>query len=547
MQQTHKIPEAPSPFHEGERRVQERFGERDIERWARGAIRDQMPEQHRTFFEEQPFLIASARDAKERPWATLIEGAPGFVRSPDPRSLQINAKLVEGDPLEGALTAGSDIGLLGIELATRRRNRVNGTVVATGGNGIRFKVGQSFGNCPQYIREREFSWSPHTPAGTVKRGPNLTALQQDWVRSADTFFIATGHRGEGENDAFGMDVSHRGGERGFVEIIDPRTLRFPDYAGNRHYNTLGNILLDARAGFLFLDFSSGSLLQMTGTAKIDFDSEDVARFPGARQLVTLEIDEVVELSSVLRLRWQEDAESARSLRLVEKTRESADVTSFVFEARDGGPLPPFAAGQHLPIELKIPERGARVQRSYSLSGSPRGDRYRISVKREANGLASPYLHDRLEAGAILEARKPAGDYKLTKGEGPVVLVSAGIGVTPVLSMLHQLAAEESSREVWFVHGARNGEHHPFRDEVARLVAERPNVKTRTFYSRPGPVDAEGRDYDEQGRISPGFLLSLVAGQDADFFLCGPAGFIAGLTEGLEANGVSDKNIHFETF
>ncbi len=536
-----------SPFHTGERQVQERLGDRDVERWARGAIRGFMPDQHRIFFEEQPFLIAAARDAEGRTWATLLEGGPGFVRSPDAVSLEISARPVAGDALEGALTAGTDVGLIGIELASRRRNRVNGTVVAASEDGISFAVGQSFGNCPQYIRARKFWWSPEKPSGTAVRGACLTVSQQAWITSADTFFIATGYRGDGDNPAYGMDISHRGGDHGFVEVLGDRTIRFPDYAGNRFYNTLGNILSDPRTGVLFIDFASGSLLQVTGRASIDWDSEAVARVPGARQLVTLEIDGIVELTSVLRLRWQEEAGSARSLRLVDRIQESADVTSFHFEARDGGQLKPFAAGQHLPLELNLTGGFGKVRRSYSLSGSPKGGHYRISVKREPQGLVSRILHDVLEVGAMIDAGTPAGTFGLPEPETPLVLASAGIGITPLLSMLHAVAAEEGRRPVWFVHGARDGAHHPFREEVGALAAGKPNIRVLTHYSRPLETDARGRDYDLAGRITAEGLVALTGSANAHYYLCGPAGFLADLKAGLEREDIPDSRIFEESF
>jgi ferredoxin-NADP reductase/predicted pyridoxine 5'-phosphate oxidase superfamily flavin-nucleotide-binding protein len=536
-----------SPFHDGERRVQERLGDREVERWARGAIRNFMPDQHRIFFEEQPFMIAAARDSEGRPWATVLEGGPGFVRSPDAVSLEISAHPVPGDALEDALRAGADIGLIGIELATRRRNRVNGTLTSAGESGFRFSVGQSFGNCPQYIRARKYWWTPGKPSGKAERGTSLTASQSAWIRSADTFFIATGYRGEGDDPAFGMDISHRGGERGFVEVLDDRTIRFPDFAGNRYYNTLGNILSDARTGFLFIDFASGSLLQVTGRASIDFDSEAVARVQGARQLVTLEVDEFVELTSVLRLRWQDEAGSARSLRLAERVRESADVTSFYFESRDGGPLKQFTAGQHLPIELNLSGGFGKVQRSYSLSGSPKEGRYRISVKRDPQGLVSRILHDVLEVGATIDAGTPAGTFGLPETNEPVVLVSAGIGVTPLLSMLHAIATEETGRQVWFVHGARDGTHHPFREEVRSLAAGRANIRLLTHYSRPLETDARGQDFDLEGRITAESLMALTGAASASYYLCGPAVFMGELRAGLAREGIPESRIFEESF
>ena len=253
-----------SPFHHGEQAVQERLGVRDIEDWARKVVRDHLPEQHRAFHTAQPFLVAAARDVQGRPWVTLLDGPDGFVTSPDAGHLVIRSRPSPGDALEEAFSAGADVGILGIELATRRRNRVNGRVAENGGDAITFRVDQAFGNCPQYIREREWRRVDETPPANPTRGTALTPDQQAWIETADTFFIASGFRGDGDSPAFGMDASHRGGERGFVRTADGTRLQFPDYAGNNHYNTIGNLVVDPRAGFLFIDFATGSLLQLTG-------------------------------------------------------------------------------------------------------------------------------------------------------------------------------------------------------------------------------------------------------------------------------------------
>ncbi|MGI9382244.1 MAG: pyridoxamine 5'-phosphate oxidase family protein [Methyloligellaceae bacterium] len=539
--------ENSSPFHAGERTVQERLGARDIEAWARKVVRGYLPEQHRDFHTALPFLVAAARDRQGRPWATLLTGPDGFVSSPDPGSLVIEAVPVQGDALEGSLEIGADIGILGIELSTRRRNRVNGRVSGTGSDAFTFSVDQAFGNCPQYIREREWRRVAGEPAGEPTRGTRLSPSQRAWIESADTFFIASGYRGNGESATFGMDASHRGGDQGFVRVLDEGRLQFPDYAGNNHFNTTGNLVLDPRAGYLFIDFVTGSLLQLTGKASIDWDSEAVARYPGARRLVTLDIDEIVELPAALDLRWEADAESVRSLRLIEKFPESDDVTSFVFEARDGGPLPAFEAGQHLPIELSMTDLEGPVRRTYSLSSAPGDDRYRISVKREPKGLASRHLHDHVEPGAIIDSRKPAGDFMMTCNKCPIVLVSAGIGVTPMLSMLHTLAAENGDRPVWFVHGARDGRHHPLADEIRDLVAKRAEVQLHVAYSQPGPEDEMGTDYNSLGRIDGVLLADLVQNVDAHYFLCGPTHFMADVQADLERRNVPAEHIHTETF
>lgn len=535
-----------SPFHAGERQVQERLGAREIESWARRVVRGCLPEQHRDFHTALPFLVVAARDADGRPWATLLEGPDGFVSSPDNKHLVIEAHPAPGDALEGAFVDGADMGILGIELATRRRNRVNGRIAGTTRKGLTFRVDQTFGNCPQYIRERAWHRVSDTAPGAATIGSALTPTQRAWIETADTFFIGTGFRGEGESPTFGMDASHRGGDRGFVQVLENSRLRFPDYAGNNHYNTIGNLVLDPRAGLLFVDFETGSLLQLSGRASIDWDVLE-ADFPGARRLVTLDIERIVELPSALSLRWDVDAQSARSLRLIDKIRESDDVTSFVFEARDGGPLAAFEPGQHLPIELTLPDAPQPVGRTYSLSSAPDDDRYRITVKREPHGRVSRHLHDAIEPGAIIESRNPAGDFMMTCNICPLVLISAGVGVTPMMSILHAVATEGGDRPVWFIHGARDGAHHPLAGEVRRLVAQRPDLHLHVAYSKPRPEDVLGKDYDSTGRVDGALLDQLLPGIDAHYFLCGPTAFMADIQSTLERRNVPLDRVHTETF
>ncbi len=544
---TKVLTDADSPFHAGERSVQAQLGVRDIEDWARQVVRRYLPEEHRAFHTALPFLVAAARDRLGRPWVTLLTGPDGFVSSPDPGTLVIGTRTVPGDALEESLVAGADFGVLGIELATRRRNRVNGRIAEAHSEALVFEVEQTFGNCPQYIREREWRRVEDPSPGTPSRHARLTPSQQAWIASADTLFIASGYRGDGESPAYGMDASHRGGDAGFVQVDGDTRLVFPDYAGNNHFNTIGNLVLDPRAGLLFVDFEMGGLLQLTGRTSIDWDSEAVRRLPGARRLVVFDIEEIVELPAAVPLRWDAHAESVRSLRLVDKIRESEDVTSFHFEARDGGPLPPFEAGQHLPIELTVPGFERPVRRTYSLSGSPNDEGYRISVKREPRGVASRHLHDSAALGAFVEASRPAGDFVLPCGRCPLVLVSAGIGATPLVSMLHDLAAEDGGRSVWFFHGVRDGAHHPLADEVRALAAGRANIRTHIAYSSPKPEDEAGTNYDSVGRVDGVLLASLAGDLDAHYLLCGPKGFMADIQRDLERRGVPAERIHTESF
>jgi len=536
-----------SPFHAGEQAVQRRLGVRDaIEPWARKVVRPQLTHEHQVFFAQLPFLVAAARDGEGRPWATLLAGSPGFARAEDARTLDIAAAPVRGDALEGALRPGSDLGLLGIELATRRRNRVNGRVAHHDEEGLVLAVEQSFGNCPQYIHERDWYEAEPASAPEPEHHRKLTPKLMRWIEGANTLFIATGHRGEGESAAFGMDASHRGGEPGFVRALGPRTLVLPDYAGNNHFNTIGNLQLDPRAGLLFVDFEQGSLLQLTGRVVIDWDSPALAAYPGAHRLLRFELDEAIELAEALPLRFREVATASR-LRVVEKIRESEDVTSFVLAPEDGTATVAFEPGQHLPIEIESPGLGGRVRRTYSLSSGASDDHYRISVKRDPRGLVSRHLHDRLERGDILEARTPAGEFFLQPGARPVVLLSAGVGLTPMVSMLRDLAAGGDPRPVWFVHGARDGAHHALGQEVRRLAAGHDPARVHVAYSRPAAGDVLARDYHCEGRVDAGLVARLLPDLDADFYLCGPTAFMASLREGLEELGAEPERIRFESF
>ena len=214
---------------------------------------------------------------------------------------------------------------------------------------------------------------------------------------------------------------------------------------------------------------------------------------------------------------------------------------------EGGDLPPFKAGQHLPISLNIPGRENKVRRTYSLSGSSDEKTYRLTVKRDPEGAASRFLHDSAQVGDVIEAHPPAGDFVIPDTTSPLVLVSAGVGLTPILSMLHQAVAEQGDRPIWFVHGARNGRHHALRDEVDYLVSTNRNAARHVYYSTPDEKDLIGQDYDVEGRVTSEALLALNAGKDAIYMMCGPAGFVDDLSTGLEAVGVPSAQIHFETF
>jgi uncharacterized protein len=282
-----------SPFHEGERAIQSRLGFRQqIEAQGRRIIRDYLPEQHRQFFAKLPYLILGTVDSSGSPWASILVGQPGFLTTPDPHTLEVNAKPRFGDPLATILTRDIDIGILGIELHTRRRNRLNGTVTTMGLNGFQIGVKQSFGNCPQYIQARTFALGldDANVQPAVSEFSQLGTEERSIVTASDTFFIATAYQNSAADKTNGVDVAHRGGKPGFVHIDDNRTLVIPDFSGNKHFNTFGNLELNPRAGLLFVDFNQGDLLYLTGEARVIWDGAEINRYAGAERLLVFHLD-----------------------------------------------------------------------------------------------------------------------------------------------------------------------------------------------------------------------------------------------------------------
>jgi predicted pyridoxine 5'-phosphate oxidase superfamily flavin-nucleotide-binding protein len=359
---------ALSPFHEGERELQSRLDVRDrIEDIGQRFIRDYLPDEHRAFYAQLPYLFIGSLDGLGRPWASVLVGRPGFIGTPDARTLRIATTCIDGDPLAASLAPGSPVGVLGIQYEARRRNRLTAKVESVAPNVISLTVDQTFGNCPQYIQSR----NPELLAGIdhvgeARPSTSLRTLgdrERAIIEKADNFYIATHYSGDGEAAAYGADVSHRGGKPGFVCIDDDRTLTFPDFTGNFHFNTLGNILMNPLAGLLFVDFETSSLLYLTCTAEVIWDSAAKRAFDGAERLVRFTVDEGVLIEGALPVRWRFGdyseslehtgswAEVAETLaaRRAENTyrnytvsrveRESEAITSFYLEPQSGDVLP----------------------------------------------------------------------------------------------------------------------------------------------------------------------------------------------------------------
>ena len=237
----------------------------------------------------------------------------------------------------------------------------------------------------------------------------------------------------------------------------------------------------------------------------------------------------------------------RPLRVARLDRESAGVISLSFEATDASSLPAALPGQFLVLRLRIKPDLPPILRNYSMSGAPGASAYRVSVKQEVHGLGSTFLHNQIKVGDVIEVSAPRGSFTLRPGDQPVVLLSAGIGATPVLAMLHALVAGASTREVWWLYGARNRGDHPFAEESRELLKALARGRNYVAYSRPRPEDRLGQDYDSPGQLNLPLLDQLEVPRDADFYLCGPASFLASFTSGLKEWGVATDRIHSEIF
>lgn len=297
-----------SPFHAGELAIQARLGiQEQMDKQGRRIIRDYLPDQFRQFFAQLPYVIVGTIDVTGNPWASILVGNPGFLSTPDDRTLKVAAQpLLTCDPLVANLAQGANIGLLGIELPTRRRNRVNGIVTAIDTDGFEVQVQQSFGNCPQYIQARRSEWAEVAP---ITQPPysidRLGEREQTLITTADTFFIATAYQAESAGAASGVDVSHRGGKPGFIRLEDDRTLTIPDFSGNHHFNTFGNLEVNPRAGLLFIDFSQGHLLYLTGTAEVIWEGAEILTYAGAERLLRFHLQSGYYVERSLPLRWSD--------------------------------------------------------------------------------------------------------------------------------------------------------------------------------------------------------------------------------------------------
>lgn len=288
-----------SKFHSGEIGVQTRAGVRDIAQKVSRVISTTLPPNVEYFLEMHEMVIMGSLNSNNRVQASVLTGNPGFIRALDERTISIDAAPVHGDPLTENLKKRYEIGMLAIELATRHRLKVKGKAQILNGI-IYLTVNRAYAQCPKYIQARKaVSISSESLAKqSIQHSGNLNKDLQKLISKSDTFFIASYH------EESGVDVSHRGGNPGFIKVLNENKIVFPDYSGNSMFNTLGNISVNPEVGLLFIDFDNGSAIQIMGEAKIIWDVDRVAEFAGAERLVEFEIYGVVHTQSAVPIKWQ---------------------------------------------------------------------------------------------------------------------------------------------------------------------------------------------------------------------------------------------------
>jgi len=574
----------PSPFHKGEQAVQSRMGVREkMERFGRRVIRDHLPEQHQDFYQQLPFVFVGHADENGWPWASILFNSPGFMQSKNEHSLSINTKPVQGDPLENSLHADTRLGLLGIELPTRRRNRLATHVTSVSNDGFELQVDQAFGNCPQYIQNRSIQTldSESLPTPGIENITSFDEQTKALISKSDTFFVASYVNNNSGEASEGADVSHRGGRPGFIRIDDDNTLTIPDYLGNNHYNTFGNFVENNKAGLLFLDFENGHILTLTGTVEILWDSPDTQYFDGAERLWKFHLDHGRHLAHALPLRWKlEDFspnapltgtwKEAGDLReadqhknawrpyTVEKVVQESSVISSFFLRADGHQPLRFKPGQFLTVKANID--GKDRIRTYTLSSAPADNYYRISVKRESSpnegvpeGMFSNHLHSHLKAGDTLYAKAPSGAFTFEADtKRPAILLAGGVGITPMVSMARHVLIEglrtRSMRPTTFIGAARDHKQRAFFDEFKEISQNSQNqINAYWALSEIDKNLKPGKDFHHQGHLSKELLQAILPLDDYECYLCGPSGFMQSTYDLLRSLGVSDGRIHAEAF
>jgi ferredoxin-NADP reductase len=537
-----------SLFHQGELTVQALANEADIAQRNGSVVSQHILKGALPFIAQQHMAIVSSTDENEQIWTSALFGEPGFISAPSDQKVLINPqKMIKqsADPLWRNIVTNSQVGLLIIELSTRRRFRVNGTMLLLEDGQFEVTVAQAYPNCPKYIQRRQPTLSPdaltyNTPQPIL--GDMLTDIQLELISSSDSFFV-----GSGVNNHHN-DSSYRGGAPGFVNIINNQQLLIPDYKGNSMFNTLGNIQSNPKAGLTFIDFKQHKLLQLTGNAKILWhqidDNNDTG---GTKRYWQFDIKHWQETKLPSGLHWMffdysphnpkanvnAKAENINDLVLKVSAIEqkSKNIKLFKLTSANDAILPAFEPGAHLPIELSLPENN-KALRHYSIISSSHDNRfYDIAVQQELHGAGgSNYIHEQLRIGQQIKAKAPVNDFSLTSPGKHHILIAGGIGITPILSMLKQLVENKESFELHY--SIKQSTDAAFVEEINNLSGN----NARFYFTQE--IQAT--------RIDLPIILATER-KSSHVYICGPITMIQAVKDQATKNTWQPDHIHFESF
>jgi ferredoxin-NADP reductase/predicted pyridoxine 5'-phosphate oxidase superfamily flavin-nucleotide-binding protein len=534
-------------FHEGELLVQQRANEAAIAQRNGGMIADTIVNGALPFIGQQPLAVLGSLDADGKVWASLLVGEPGFLSARDEQAVELDVsqrRSSKDDPFWGNIETNNEVGMLVIELGTRKRLRINGQIRRLDNNRFELHVSQAYPNCPKYIQRRQLiqlaGETAPRPMG-VKRGTSLQKDQRELIATADTFFVASANPGHG------VDASHRGGQPGFVRVLNKRRIRVPDYVGNSMFNTLGNFAVYPRAGLVFVDFEHSRVLQLTGSVEVLWDLEDPGYETGGTQRFwELEIERWLEIPLPRQLRWElldysphnpkphrttSVKQTGLQLAVTKIIQKTDRIKSFRLKTVDGSRLPAFTPGAHLPISIPLAD-GTSIKRHYSILSDPyERDHYDIAVllQTEGNG-GSRFMHEQVKKDDVIKAEAPQNHFPVSDDAHHSILIAGGIGITPILSMIRVLAAQQASFEVHYA--ARSALQLAYREEVELLTGGQVR-----FYLSEGPTAA---------RLNLDQLLS-TSHIGTHVYVCGPVRMIAAVRDLAPTRGWRSDQIHFESF
>jgi|GEM_PF-54492 len=568
-------------FHQGELAVQAMANESHIAKRNGAVLSGSILPGAIPFIAQQNMLVVSSMDAKGQLWSSVLYGNQGFIQANQHDALVLDkTKLIlnEEDPFWRNIEHNQQIGVLAIELSTRRRFRMNGRIQALEFKGVvnnevevmspylyEIKIQQAYPNCPKFIQRRNLklehcAFSEQLPPSL--HGTSLKQQQQDIIQRADSFFVSSASPFQAEDvkqASFSLDASHRGGLPGFIKFIAPNKLLIPDYKGNSMFNTLGNIHVYPKAGIVIPDFDNARLLHLTGEAEILWDQEDTrSQSAGTHRFWALKVNSWQQSALPLGIQWhfqdysphnprekvvqnkiQRNPDKAMNMRVAKVEQRSPRIKLFRLigaEAELQGkhrdaPLPEFEAGAHLPIEVTL-ANGQKLMRYYSiLSSVEERDFYEIAVQREDTGKGgSKVIHETLEVGVQVKVFPPRNEFSLLADQHHKIIIAGGIGITPMLCMLREVIKSHVSFE--FHYTAKSEVDLAFKEEVMALAGD----KARFYTSREGT----GKKLD---------LARVMEKTSANthMYLCGPLGLIAQARDLAEDLGWSNHRLHFESF